>query len=84
MKNINLRNLIFHLMILVLAVLKSVRRKNTCRIIFTHLNINSLRNKFDALVDQIKGNVDILVISDTSHYLFDGIEMNLGLELWFL
>ena len=71
-------------MILVLAVLKSVRRKNTRRIIFAHLNINSLRNKFDALVDQIKGNVDILVISDTSHYLFDGIEMNLGLELWFL
>ena len=45
--------------------LKSVRRKNLCRIIFGHLNINSLINKFDALVDQIKGNVDILVISET-------------------
>ena len=30
-----------------------------------HLNINSLRNKFDSLVDQIKGNVDTLVISET-------------------
>ena len=30
-----------------------------------HLNINSLRNKFDSLVDQIKGNIDILVISET-------------------
>ena len=29
------------------------------------LNINSLRNTFDSLVDQIKGNVDILVISET-------------------
>ena len=34
--------------------LKPVRRKNLRRIIFAHLNINSLRNKFDALVDQIK------------------------------
>ena len=48
-----------------LSSLKFVRRKNLCRIIFAHLNINSLRNKFDALVDQIKGNVDILVISET-------------------
>ena len=30
-----------------------------------HLNINSLRNKFDSLADQIKVNVDILVISET-------------------
>ena len=29
------------------------------------LNINSIRNKFDLLVDQIKGNVDIMVISET-------------------
>ena len=35
------------------------------RIIFAHLDINSLRNKFDAFVDQIKGNVDILIISET-------------------
>ena len=45
--------------------LKSVRRKNLRRVIFAHLNLNSLRNKFDALVDQIKRNVDILVISET-------------------
>ena len=44
--------------------LKSVRRKNLRRIIFAHLNINSLRNKFDSLVRQIKGNVDILAISE--------------------
>ena len=45
--------------------LKYVPRKNLSRIIFAHLNINSLRKKIDALVDQIKGNVDILVISET-------------------
>ena len=40
-------------------------RKNLRRLIFAHSNINSLRSKFDALVDQIKGNVDILKISET-------------------
>merc|ERR1712062_294993 len=33
--------------------------------IIAHLNINSLRNKFDALVHIINGNVDILVIVET-------------------
>ena len=45
--------------------LKSVQGKNLRQINFAHLNINSLRNKFDALVDQIKGNFDILVKSET-------------------
>ena len=44
---------------------KSVRRKNLSRSSFAHLNIHCLRNKFDTLVDQIRGNVDILVISET-------------------
>ena len=35
------------------------------RIVLAHLNINSLRNKFDLLADQIKGNVDVLAISET-------------------
>ena len=29
------------------------------------MNISSLKNKFDVIVDQIKGNVDIFVISET-------------------
>ena len=44
---------------------KSVRRKNLSRIFLAHLNINSLRNKFDTPVHQIKENVDVLVISET-------------------
>ena len=42
-----------------------MRQKNLRRIIFAHLNVNSLRKKFDGLVDQIQRNVDILVISET-------------------
>ena len=45
--------------------LKDVRIKNLNRIVLAHLNINSLRNKFDLLTDQIKGNVDVLAISET-------------------
>ena len=35
------------------------------RIIIVHLNINCLRNKFESLQEQINGNVDILLISET-------------------
>ena len=45
--------------------LKDIRIKNLNRIVLAHLNINSLRNKFDLLADQIKGNVDVLAISET-------------------
>ena len=51
--------------VVVFKSLKDVRIKNLNRIILAHLNINSLRNKFDLLTDQIKGNVDVLVISET-------------------
>ena len=30
-----------------------------------HININSIRNKLDLLSDQVKGNIDILMISQT-------------------
>ena len=45
--------------------LKEVRLKNLNRIVVAHLNINSLRSKFDALVEQVSGNVDVLVLSET-------------------
>ena len=35
------------------------------RIVLAHLNINFLRNKFDLLADQVKGNVDVLAILET-------------------
>ena len=45
--------------------LKDIRIKSSNRIVLAHLNINSLRNKLDLLADQIKGNVDVLAISET-------------------
>ena len=46
--------------------LKSLRIANLNRIIIAQININSVRNKFDALVSGIRGNVDILMISMNS------------------
>ena len=34
-------------------------------VVIAQLNINSIRNKFDQLVNIIQGNVDILVIIET-------------------
>ena len=38
---------------------------NLSRIIIAQININSIRDRSDALVSGIKGNVDILMISET-------------------
>ena len=45
--------------------LRALRLKNLNKLIIAHLNINSLRNKFDLLTFQIKDNVDILMLSET-------------------
>ena len=42
-----------------------MRLKNLNRIIIACLNINSLRSKFHLLTEQVKTNVDVLVISKT-------------------
>ena len=47
------------------ADLKSLRKRNLSKIVVGHLNINSFRNKFDFLAHQVKGNTDILMISET-------------------
>ena len=46
-------------------VLQDVRVENINRIIFGHININSIRNKLDLLADLIKSKVDILHVSET-------------------
>ena len=38
--------------------LKSLRNANLNRIVIAEININSIRNKFNALVSGIRGNVD--------------------------
>ena len=47
------------------TILKSMRRENTNKLVFAHVNINSLRNKFELLADQVTGNIDVLMISET-------------------
>ena len=46
-------------------VLKNLRLKNVNRFICAQLNINSIRNKFNSLVNIINNNIDILMISET-------------------
>ena len=45
--------------------LKDIRIGNMSKLIFGHLNINSLRNKFDLFSEQVKGSIDILMVSET-------------------
>ena len=46
-------------------LLKNMKDTNVDPIIIAHLNINSIRNKFDALKTMIAGNIDIFLISET-------------------
>ena len=45
--------------------LTDLKNKYTENLILGHLNINSIRNKFDALTYTINNNVDILLLSET-------------------
>ena len=47
------------------TILKDLRISNL-RVIFAHININSLRNKFEMISYLVNGNVDILLISPYS------------------
>ena len=45
--------------------LKALHLSNVDRIIVAQINVNSIRNKFDALIAGIQNKVDILLISET-------------------
>ena len=45
---------------------KAIRKRNLKRIVVAHLNINSVRNTFDYLIEKVMGNIDILIISETT------------------
>ena len=47
------------------TILKPMRRENANKLVFAHIKINSLRNKFKLLADQVKGNIDVLMNSET-------------------
>ena len=67
MRNVNLR---YHVMLRSSCdkSLKSVCNDNVNKLISVHLNINSMRSTFELLKEQIKDNVDILMISETKVY----------------
>ena len=48
-----------------LHTLKDIRLKNPKKVTVGHLNINSIPNKFDGIMDIVKHNLDIFVISET-------------------
>ena len=48
------------------SILKSTWRDHKHQLIFAYLNINSIRNKFDLLTEQVVGNIDLLMISETN------------------
>ena len=45
--------------------LHEIRLKSPNRLIFAHININCLRNKFEMLQEVIRNNIDVLLISET-------------------
>ena len=61
-----------------------LRIRNLNKIVVGHLNINSIRNKFNFLAQQVKGNIDILMISETkldksfppSQFFLDGCSVS--------
>ena len=44
---------------------KKIIRTSRNNVIIEHLNINTIRNKFDLLKEIVSNNIDILVISET-------------------
>ena len=48
------------------SILKSTWGDHKYQLLFAHLNINSIRNKFDLLTEQVAGNIDLLMISETN------------------
>ena len=46
--------------------LKIISKENLSKLIFVHLNINLMQNKFDSLADIIKDNIDILMMSESN------------------
>ena len=48
-----------------MSTLHEISIKKANRLIIGHLNINSLRNKFEMLKELIKDKIDIILISET-------------------
>ena len=69
--------------------IKDLRNQNPFRVVIGHININSIRNKFEPLVSFINNNLDILMIKaetkadDTfpdSQFLIEGFSVPYRLD----
>ena len=45
--------------------LKDIRITNLNRIVICHIDINSIRNKFELLAEAVMGNVNVLMVAET-------------------
>ena len=60
--------------------LNAIRKNNLNRLVFVHINIYSIRNKFDMPASQVEGNADVVMIWETKlddtfsvdQFVFDG------------
>ena len=48
------------------SILKSTWGDHKHQLIFPHLNINSIRSKFDLLTERVSGNIDLSMTSETN------------------
>ena len=48
-----------------ISALKALRSDNSDKLVFTHVNINSIKNKFEFLSTHVKSNIDVLMVSET-------------------
>ena len=63
-------------------IIKEIKLKNANKIVIGHLNINSLRNKFECLKYLIGENIDIFLVSETklnesfpdTQFIIDGFQ----------
>ena len=46
-------------------ILRDIKLKNVNRLVISHLNINSIGNKFEPLKNIINGNLNILVLTES-------------------
>ena len=58
--------------------LNNLHRRNIGRLILAHINVNSIRYKFDQLVYGVKGKVGVLMITETKlDYSFPTMQFNI-------
>ena len=60
-QDINDKNTLYNLT----SSLKALKTKNSKRLVFGNLNINTINNKFEQLKYIIKNNIDVLIVTET-------------------